>query len=106
MSNSLQYIVYLSGNFSIWIRSAVLLSFKATVGPKLSAQAPFPEMEEDKRNHLLGIKPSNKDLTVAERRNSFLPVPVGLNWFSLAFVRFVRNVWIRSFGAVPRTGFM
>lgn len=30
-------------------------------------------------------------------------MPTAVNWFSLVFVRSVRNVWIRSLGAVPRT---
>lgn len=60
------------------------------------------------KKSLLGIKPfnNNKVLTGAERCNSFFPAPVGLGWFSLPLVRPVRNVWIRSFGAIPRTRFI
>lgn len=77
------------------------------MGSETGAKAPFSR-NEDKRSCFLEIKPSNsnKDLTGAERCNSFFPVPVGLSQFSLPFVRSVRNVWIRSFGAVPRTWFM
>lgn len=100
--------MYLSGNFKSGRGQLYFLVSKLLWDLNCELRLPFPEMEEDKRNHFLGIKPSNsnKDLTGAERCNSFFPVRVGLSWFSLAFVRSVRNVWIRSFGAVPRTWFM
>lgn len=108
ISNSLWCIVYLSRSFKSGKGQLYFLVSKLLWDLKRKLRSPFPEMEGDKRSRFLEIKPSNsnKDLTGAERCNSFFPVPVGLGWFSLVFVRSVRNVWIRSFGAVPRTWFM
>lgn len=108
ISNSLWCIVKLNRNFKSGEAQLYFLVSELLWDLKWELRPCFPEKEGDKRSHFLEIKPSNsnKDLTGAERCNSFFPVPVGLSWFSLVFVRSVRNVWIRSFGAVPRTWFM
>lgn len=97
--------MYLNENFKSGSGQFYFLVSKLLWGSNCELSLPFPEM---KTSHFLGIKlfNSNKGLTVAERCNSFFPVPVGLIWFSLLLVRPVRNLWIRSLGAVPRTWFI